>query len=203
MRVVVHLGAVEDQLVLLLQLLLDVLVCRLDVLPLEVWHLVCEAATVVNRMHHAGTILQDDAPGQAHAVIVLAEGRRLVDDAGPRLSGHIVVRQDLPRRGLRLALEVVEEGLVADPLELGALLLPEQLKVLLRVLLHRGADPGPSVLAHDPLGATSFALHLQIREVRVHAEREVRGQSPGSRRPRQHVGILLRCELELDDDRGI
>lgn len=41
------------------------------------------------------TLLLDDVVGEAHAVIVLTEGGRLVDNAGTALAGDVLVAHDV------------------------------------------------------------------------------------------------------------
>mmetsp|Transcript_63686 Transcript_63686/g.184702 ORF Transcript_63686/g.184702 Transcript_63686/m.184702 type:complete len:476 (-) Transcript_63686:842-2269(-) len=174
MRVVVDLGAVEHQVPLLLQHLLDVLVGLLNVLPLEVRDIRREAAPLVHRVHHACPVLVDDAVLHADPVIVLSEGWGLVNDARARCSRNISVRQDLPVLAalrFRLLLEVRKQGLVGDADNLLAWHLLEDLEVLLRILLDGRANPIEPILAHDPLDAVRLLLHPQIGEGRVHAER--------------------------------
>mmetsp|Transcript_50895 Transcript_50895/g.114448 ORF Transcript_50895/g.114448 Transcript_50895/m.114448 type:complete len:741 (+) Transcript_50895:1036-3258(+) len=203
MRIVVDLSPIEHQAALLLEVLLDVLVCSLHVLALEVGHLLREAAIVVDGAYHARPVLLDDAMGQTDAVIVLAEGRCLVDDTGTSLGGNVAIGDNVPRLLLHLALEVVEQRLVRSPDKLRALNLLQELEVLVPVLLDRAADPAEAVLADDPLSPIVLLLHTKILQLGVHAERHVGGQGPGRRRPRKNVAVLLPDKLELHNDGGV
>mmetsp|Transcript_96819 Transcript_96819/g.269232 ORF Transcript_96819/g.269232 Transcript_96819/m.269232 type:complete len:305 (+) Transcript_96819:2331-3245(+) len=201
MRVVVDLCAVEDQGTLLLQHFLDVLVSGLHMLTLEVHNVVREAAVVVHRAHEPGPVLQDNPRAQADSVIVLAKSRGLVHNACARLRGNIAVAHHMP--GLLsddLAFEVVEEGQVGRPDQLGSPDLLEELEVRLGVLLDRRADPLPPVLADDPHHSVLLLLHAQVCERGIHAQCNVGGQSPGRGRPRKQVAVLFVRNLKLNND---
>mmetsp|Transcript_4115 Transcript_4115/g.11945 ORF Transcript_4115/g.11945 Transcript_4115/m.11945 type:complete len:426 (+) Transcript_4115:2554-3831(+) len=201
-----HLGAAVEQLALLLELLLEALVGLLDVLALEVVDDIQEAAVVADWVHHVGAVLLDDAVLLADAVIVLSVGRSLVDDARAGSSGDVGVADDAPALllvHLAGALPVVEEGLVLDADQRLALDLRKDLEVRLPVLLDAGADPVPAVLADDPLLPVLLPLHVQVLQLRVHAEGQVRGEGPGRRRPRQDVRVRPVRPLELHDDGGV
>mmetsp|Transcript_11125 Transcript_11125/g.29574 ORF Transcript_11125/g.29574 Transcript_11125/m.29574 type:complete len:306 (+) Transcript_11125:2139-3056(+) len=199
-RVVVDLCPVVHQAALVLQLRLDVLVGFLDVLALEQGHIARKTAVLIHWVDQALALPRNDAKLLAHAVIVFAEGGRLVDDARSRLRRNIAVGDDVPRLLLNLALEEIKERLVLHANELFSFQFLEDLEVFFRVLLDALADPLPTVLPRDPLAAVFLPFHAQIRQLRVDAERHVRGQGPGRRRPRQKVGVRFVEDFELDDD---
>mmetsp|Transcript_104540 Transcript_104540/g.320206 ORF Transcript_104540/g.320206 Transcript_104540/m.320206 type:complete len:420 (-) Transcript_104540:23-1282(-) len=178
-------------------------------LALEIHHVAGEPAALVHGVHHAGSVLVDDAEGAAHPVIVLAEGGRLVDDARARLVRDVRVRDDVPdlvqsALGLDLGAEVREQRLVGEAFQCRAFDLLQKIEVLLGVLLDGRADPLEAVLANDPLGIVAkLLLQTQVRHLGVDAQRQVRRQGPGRRRPRQDVRVVLAFQLELHDDGGV
>mmetsp|Transcript_90716 Transcript_90716/g.259527 ORF Transcript_90716/g.259527 Transcript_90716/m.259527 type:complete len:212 (-) Transcript_90716:316-951(-) len=176
MRVVVHFHSAVYQVPIFLQHLLDVLIGRLDILPLEVHNIGKEATTIVDGLQHACSVFLNDAEFYAHPVIVLSEGRRLVDDASTSCGRHVLVGHDMPdlvHAVFELFLEVWEERLVLDAHKLCTHDLFEDFKVRYGVLLDGRADPSPTVFADDPLLTVSLLLHTQIRELGVYAKRKV------------------------------
>lgn len=94
--------ALHDEAALRLQRLLDRAVRGLDVLALEVRHLVRKAADVVDG---AGRELvgADDFVRDGDAVIVFTEGGRLVDDTGTVGVRDVLVNEDAESAVLILA----------------------------------------------------------------------------------------------------
>ena len=110
-------GALGDELATVLEAPDDGLVGLLAVEALPLGDLVGELGLDVEGVDEV------DAGGAADAVVVLAVGGRLVDDAGAVGGGDVAVDEDL--EGVGLVLVVVEDGLVVESAELLALAGPE------------------------------------------------------------------------------
>mmetsp|Transcript_37061 Transcript_37061/g.94824 ORF Transcript_37061/g.94824 Transcript_37061/m.94824 type:complete len:440 (-) Transcript_37061:3-1322(-) len=204
MRVVVHLSAIENQLALRLEHLLNVCVGLLNVLALEVPNLLGVASALVDGLQHACAVFCDDAILDANPVIVLSESRGLVDDTCTRCCGDVLVRDEAPDLALIDGfLEVWEERLVGDADQGLTWHLLQNLEILFGILLDARTNPIEAVLANDPLAPIPFFLELQVLQLRVDTKSEVGWQGPGRRRPRKDVGVLLVLPLELHDDGGV
>ena len=181
-----------EELALLLEILEDQRVGLLDkdARPVRVLR---ELALAVDEIHEAHAVFHADA------VIVLTEGRRHVDDARAVLRRDVVVAEHDERflARLHLADGIGIERLVLPALELLALAAREHRALARHVLEH---------FVDERLGEDVFLLpdlHLHIVDLRIHAEREVRRQRPGRRRPGEIAGIRLALHAELDHRRAL
>ena len=147
-------------------------------------HRVDKAALGVDQLHKGQVVLA------AHARVVLAEGRRGVDDARAVGEGDVVVRHDVPAALAGLAGKGVER-LVLRADELGALDGPQHLRPLAHDLLAQG-------LGQDVGLAVLFGVDVVL--VLVYDQRDVGGQGPGRGGPGQKEGVLLTADAELDVD---
>lgn len=89
-----HQRVLNDEITLGLQHLHDLFVCHLDMLSLEVWHLVREKSSLVYRAWRH-LVCCNDARSDGNTVIIVAESWRLMDDTGTAVRGDICVVQDL------------------------------------------------------------------------------------------------------------
>ena len=147
-------------------------------------HRVDKAALGVDQLHKGQVVLA------AHARVVLAEGRRGVDDARAVGEGDVVVRHNVPAALAGLAGKGIER-LVLRADELGALDGPQHLRPLAHDLLAQG-------LGQDVGLAVLFGVDVVL--VLVYDQRDVGGQGPGRGGPGQKEGVLLTADTELDVD---
>mmetsp|Transcript_43374 Transcript_43374/g.92874 ORF Transcript_43374/g.92874 Transcript_43374/m.92874 type:complete len:319 (+) Transcript_43374:859-1815(+) len=170
---------------------------------LVVSHICCEASGLIDRLDHACSVLLDDTELHACAIIVLSEGRGLVDDAGTCAGGDVFVGDDMPHLVLvvsALLLEEREERFVANAHKCRPLDRVEELEIGFLVHLRAGANPRKSVLADNPLLPTALYLQDQVVKLRVDTESHVGGKGPRRRCPRKQPRVLLVGPLELHDD---
>mmetsp|Transcript_6466 Transcript_6466/g.14027 ORF Transcript_6466/g.14027 Transcript_6466/m.14027 type:complete len:811 (-) Transcript_6466:137-2569(-) len=170
----------------------------LDVQPLHLGDVGGEESVGVDGTREVLPLL-DDAVREAHAVIVLAEGGRLVDDARSGVVGDVLVREDAKvLLGPLAGGEVVEDGLVllADEVAskvggLDGVQIVCHLGLPLLLVVHDGEQLGQTRLGeYVPL----FGLLVEDLDVfhgGMNAQRDVAGQSPGSRRPRHEARALV------------
>ena len=143
-------------------------------------HLAREAAAVVDGVDHA------DAGRVGDDLVLLAEGRGDVDDAGAVLGGDVVGGENLER--VRMCTEEWEQRLVAAA-DKRTSLHRAHLGRVLELLCVRAHTGGREDVA---LGR-SVGLRLGhdgVVDVRVHGRGQVRRQRPRRRRPgQQHVAV--------------
>ena len=147
-------------------------------------------ALVVDELHERHPVFT------AHAVVVLAECRRRMDDARAVLGRHIVVADDEERLFAHIRGDKIVERLIPPVLELLALHRREDLTVAPRAFKYA---------VHQRLGEVvdlAVDTHLHIGHLGVHAEPEIRRQRPRCRRPCEEIRILI-GSLELDDCRTL
>ena len=165
----------------------------LDKFGVEVLDAVELAGAIDHRL--ADAVLVDhherrDAGGGGHALIVGAEGRSDVHDAGTVFRGDIVAGDDA--EGTLAGVHPRDELLVGDAHEIFALELLHNLRGFLE---HRGNQR----FGHqDVAGLFVVRMHgLQhhIVDVRTHAQRRVARQRPRGGRPRNRVHRNVRVRL--------
>ena len=146
-----------------------------------------EAALGVHQVDEGHPVLP------AHAVVVLAEGRGDVHDAGAVLHRDVVVADHEP--GLPVRLPEAVQRLIFLPLQRGARELIQEFDFLPREhLFHQGLRHVIAVPVHaDPA--------VGVRG--IDAQRQVARQRPGRRGPGQQVGVLLPLRQEADEGRGL
>mmetsp|Transcript_39804 Transcript_39804/g.84839 ORF Transcript_39804/g.84839 Transcript_39804/m.84839 type:complete len:1014 (+) Transcript_39804:710-3751(+) len=187
----------RDQPAPLLDELDERVVALLDVQPLHFGNRVGEHAVGIDG---AGQVLPllDDAVGEADAVIVLTEGRGLVDDARAGVVGDVGVRQDAkvlvrPLRGG----EVVEEGSVPFPHQVAALVgglygveLVGHLGLPL-LLAHLGIQLCQPRLGEDIPPVRLLVQDLDVLHRGMDAQGDVAGERPRRRRPGHEAHPLV------------
>ena len=168
------------QAAVVLEVLADVLVSLFHVQALEVAHLGGEEASRVDRTHDRAELV-DETSGQTHAIIVLAEVRRLVHNACAGLARHVRVGEHTVAGGAELLGKVVEERLVVGALVGRALALVEQLVVVGRLV-----QVGESRLhQHELLIVALLVANAHVLVLGMQAESDVAGQRPGRGGPRE------------------
>mmetsp|Transcript_55937 Transcript_55937/g.93176 ORF Transcript_55937/g.93176 Transcript_55937/m.93176 type:complete len:211 (-) Transcript_55937:726-1358(-) len=191
MRVVVVLVRLVPQSLARAQILDDVLVRVQHVLPRVITHLRRVLAIVVHGTHHRLLALLMHAIQFARAQIVLAKARRLMHHARAILLRHIVVGNHA--KAMRAMREVREQRHILAADQLRALELRHNLALeafaslhdrvlLLRLVQH--------LLAAD-IKIAILILKLDIRQLAIHTQRQIRRQCPWCRGPRQKRGIVL------------
>ena len=169
----------------------DVRVGVLDELPGEILHLFREDPVHADRADE-----RLDAVRAQHPVVVLAEGRGLVHEAGALVRGDVTVRHHDERPLLRSVAEVGEERFVGTPDEVRALHLVQHFQGMsLRVGGH--ALPGH---VEDP--AAVRVPYPGVVDVRADADGEVRRQRPRRGGPGGQVSVFVR-QLERHRDRRV
>ncbi len=185
-------GGVAEERAAGLQVLDDVLVGLLDVAAGVVGHLLGEAPLGVHRVDHG------DALAAAGVEVVFAEGRRHVHQAGAVGGGDVPGGDDAEGARLAVALEVGEVGeerRVRPPHQLGALLRFQRHRLVAQHRLHQR-------LGH-PVAVAVVVLHLHVRKLRAHRDRQVRGQRPRGRRPDEEELVVAPVEGHLERQRRV
>ena len=131
----------------------------------------------------------------ADAVVVLAERRRDVDDAGAVAHGDVLVAHDEPGLLLELAHGEVKQRDVLHAAQVTARHFGEHLNLLAR---EARVD---ECLGHDD----DLTVHgeLAVGVVRVDAQREVARQGPRGGRPREEVGVVLALDRKANVRGGL
>ena len=177
----------------------------LDVLAGDGGDLVGEATVPVDG---AGQILAlgNDAVGEADAVIVLAKGRGLVDDARTGVVGNVGVGNDAEVLvGTFGTHEEVKDGLVLLPDEVGTLHALQNFKVLsglvglpLLLVVHDGIELGKPSLGQDVLATGLLVLDLDVVHGGMDTKGNVGRESPGGGRPSHERHRFVIKEREVD-----
>ena len=173
----------NDESTLLLQILDDLCVGRLDMDALVVGHIASELARLVKRARRK-FVLFDDTVGNGNTVIILTESGCLVNDTGTRGIGHVRIGNDSERSVLELLGEVVEHGRVspanhvftlegANLFELGLRLWVD---LLLRVVTF--IHGGQKVLQEDEVLFSFEIVDFDVSEVGVDTEAQIGRQGP-------------------------
>lgn len=178
----------DNETSLLLQILDDLGVGRLDMYTLVIWDLVREFTGLIQRARRE-LVLFDDAVGNSDTVIVLTESRGLMDNTSTRGIGNVLVGDDSESPVLVLLGEVVEHGHVAPSNHVftleGTNLL--ELGLCLRVRLLLGivslVNGGKEVLEKDEVLIPLKIMNLDVGEVRVDTQTQVGGKGPRCGRP--------------------
>ncbi len=193
-RVRVHVRVLVDHGPLVLQLLHDRLVGVLRKLPLKIGHRLVEVPRQAERIHEGQSVILTDLE------VVLAERRRLVNDAGAARGFDVIRRHDEEGRTLAVhflgvLLEVGKQRPIAAPDESRALQSLEFLGL---------ADSLACLVVAEPTGLHVRDLtrlrhaDLHVLDVRVDGQRQVRRQRPRGRRPRPQVRLFI---LQLEPHR--
>ena len=130
--------------------------------------------------------------------VVLTEGRRDVDDAGTVAHGNIGIAGDEMRLLALLGSGLTgarEQRLIGDALEV---LAGVGLQHLIGGVAEGAEDGVEEGVGHD-VDAAVCRLDLVINCLGMDAERDVRGERPGGRRPREEILILAVADLKADD----
>eukprot|EP00162_Nutomonas_longa_P014983 comp22153_c0_seq2/m.51930 comp22153_c0_seq2/g.51930 ORF comp22153_c0_seq2/g.51930 comp22153_c0_seq2/m.51930 type:complete len:401 (+) comp22153_c0_seq2:2102-3304(+) len=186
-----------DEATLGLELCNDVVVGFLDVAANKVWDFGGESAVSIDGADEM-TALFDDAVCHADAIIVLTKGRGLMDDSGTAVVSDVCVADDAESALSALGLKVVEWRGVFQSLEFCALVLLDDLVVLVL-----GVEERQAVLPHDPALLLAVFLDLDICEVWIHTCGQVRRQSPRGCCPDQNGSFRFTNKREVDNDRRI
>ncbi len=190
MRIVVVVGLVADDHARRLEVADDLLVGGEDVLPGIGRHLAGEVALEVDRIDHRQAFLLADIE------VVLAEGRRHVDDTGALAHLDEIAGDDTEGAIRLLAGEERKERLIGAADQLGALGRADVAEAveLRRVMLARG-------LGEDE--ARAVLLHDRVVGVGRHRQPHVGGQRPRRRRPGQEPRVGVAVEQEADGQRRV
>ena len=127
-----------------------------------------------------------DVRALEHAIVVFAEGRRLVNQAGAFVRRHVGVGHHDEGAAFALGLEVVEQRAIAAPHQVRAL--QARLHDEVGMALPIGVQPRRRQIER-PLGV--FVVHARVVEVRVDADGEVRGQGPRGGGPRGQARVFV------------
>ena len=183
-----HVHFLHYQTTLALQHSADIIISFFHRTTNKVSHFFSEAAVGIDR---TGKILAlgNNAMGDAHTVIILTEGRGLVDNTSTTLFSDVVVTDHT--ECLRIgSSEVIEEWSVLQTHQLVASKTIDyliQLSFTLRSaisLVHLRKQLTQTLLKNDKQTVIAGLVHnLHIGESNVHTQSEVTGQSPGSGGP--------------------
>mmetsp|Transcript_43509 Transcript_43509/g.109087 ORF Transcript_43509/g.109087 Transcript_43509/m.109087 type:complete len:273 (+) Transcript_43509:212-1030(+) len=191
----------------------DVLVRLLHVHSLEVGDGVHKARAGVQRAGQLRDV--HNLVVNAHAIIVLAKGGRLVHDAGTAVVCHVGVAADPKRASVLHRAKVRKQRRIGLALELAALELGDDLKALVLVLLLAALlllallrdsawDMRHTALGKDVDGARFGVLCLDVVKVGVDTEREVGGQRPGRGGPRdERRAVRVAVHRKAHHHRGV
>mmetsp|Transcript_22495 Transcript_22495/g.73070 ORF Transcript_22495/g.73070 Transcript_22495/m.73070 type:complete len:643 (+) Transcript_22495:1232-3160(+) len=182
----------------------NLLVRSLDVEPFELLHRRAEAPVRVHGIGKLAAALHH-AVRKAHTVVILAVRRRLVHHPRAAVVRDVRVTDDAERALLLQVGEVAEERLVARVLERCASHLLHHLVrrwCVLLLLPFVPGEEGQPRLGNDEKLARLRRLHLDVGELRVHAQRKVGRERPRSGGPRHERGAVRSADDGKLDHHG-